>query len=110
MTRTLLLTALLAILPSSALASDDTLTTLSERSGFVRTGRYDEVIALCEAFARRYPDAVRCADFGTTPLGLRARYCALLCCLAWVSTSRSSCGAPNSISNQWTTRLAAPGA
>ncbi|MDR7135945.1 hypothetical protein J2X06_003163 [Lysobacter niastensis] len=69
MTRTLLLTALLAILPSSALASDDTLTTLSERSGFVRTGRYDEVIALCEAFARRYPDAVRCADFGTTPEG-----------------------------------------
>lgn len=69
MTRTLLLTALLAILPSSAFASDDALTTLSERSGFVRTGRYDEVIALCEAFARRYPDAVRCTDFGTTHEG-----------------------------------------
>lgn len=69
MTRTLLLTALLAILPSSTFASDDALTTLSERSGFVRTGRYDEVIALCEAFARRYPDAVRCTDFGTTPEG-----------------------------------------
>ncbi|HEY5781610.1 MAG TPA: M14 family metallopeptidase [Lysobacter sp.] len=69
MTRTLLLTALLAILPPCAFASDDTLTTLSERSGFVRTGRYDEVIALCEGFARRYPDAVRCADFGTTPEG-----------------------------------------
>ena len=69
MTRTLLLTALLAILPSFAFASDDALTTLSERGGFVRTGRYDEVIALCDAFARRYPDAVRCADFGTTPEG-----------------------------------------
>jgi hypothetical protein len=69
MTRTLLLTALLAILPGSAFASDDALTTLSERSGFIRTGRYDEVIALCEGFARRYPDAVRCADFGTTPEG-----------------------------------------
>ncbi len=43
------------------------LTTVAERSGFVRTGRYDEVIALCDAFAARYPDAVRCEDFGTTP-------------------------------------------
>lgn len=69
MNRTLLLTALLTLLPAHAVASDDALTTDSERSGFVRTGRYDEVIALCEAFARRYPDAVRCADFGTTPEG-----------------------------------------
>lgn len=68
MNRTLLLTALLTLLPAHAVA-DDALTTVSERSGFVRTGRYDEVIALCEAFARRYPDAVRCADFGTTPEG-----------------------------------------
>jgi hypothetical protein len=56
-----------------AIAADgptgDGLTTLSERSGFVKTGRYDEVIALCDAFARRYPDAVRCMDFGTTPEG-----------------------------------------
>jgi hypothetical protein len=69
MNRTLLLTALLTLLPAHAIASDDALTTVSERSGFVRTGRYDEVIALCEAYARRYPDAVRCADFGTTPEG-----------------------------------------
>lgn len=69
MNRTLLLTALLTLLPAHAVASDDALTTLSERSSFVRTGRYDEVIALCDAFARRYPDAVRCADFGTTPEG-----------------------------------------
>ena len=68
MTRTLLLTALLAVLPAHA-ASDTALTTVSERSGFVKTGRYDEVIALCDAFARRYPDAVRCTDFGTTPEG-----------------------------------------
>ncbi|HJW46848.1 MAG TPA: M14 family zinc carboxypeptidase, partial [Lysobacter sp.] len=45
------------------------LTTVSERSGFIKTGRYDEVIALCEAFAKRYPDAARCFDFGTTPEG-----------------------------------------
>ncbi|TWG88711.1 putative carboxypeptidase [Luteimonas sp. J16] len=43
--------------------------TLAERSGFERTGRYDETVALCAAFQRRHPDAVRCLDFGTTPEG-----------------------------------------
>lgn len=52
----------------SAAATID-LTTVAERSGFVRTGRYDETIALCAAFARAYPDAVRCLDFGTSPEG-----------------------------------------
>jgi len=68
------LTALLAlsstlILATPLHAADPSLTTLSERSGFLKTGRYDEVIALCDAFARRYSDAVRCIDFGTTPEG-----------------------------------------
>jgi hypothetical protein len=45
------------------------LTTVSERSGFVETGRYDEVIALCDAFAHQYPKAVRCHTFGTSPEG-----------------------------------------
>ena len=45
------------------------LSTVSERSGFTKTGRYDEVIALCDAFAKAYPDAVRCDRFGTTPEG-----------------------------------------
>ncbi len=45
------------------------LTTVSERSGFIETGRYEEVPALCEAFARQYPKAVRCTTFGTTPEG-----------------------------------------
>lgn len=75
MRRPVLSATLSAILLSStmtapALASDSAeLITESERSGFVRTGRYDEVIALCDAFARRYPGAVRCFDFGTTPEG-----------------------------------------
>ena len=43
--------------------------TESERSGFVRTGRYEETIALCADFARRWPQRVRCIDFGTTPEG-----------------------------------------
>jgi hypothetical protein len=54
---------------SAAPASDAVLTTVAERSGFLKTGRYDEVIALCAAFASAYPDAVRCSDFGTTPEG-----------------------------------------
>ena len=59
----------LAVLPPPASAQEDPLTTVSERSGFVQTGRYAEVIELCDQFARRYPDAVRCIDFGTTPEG-----------------------------------------
>jgi hypothetical protein len=69
-TRTLLVAALLACLaPAHAAPASTDLTTESERSGFQRTGRYDEVIALCDAFAKAYPDAVRCIDFGTTPEG-----------------------------------------
>ena len=45
------------------------LTTVAERSGFQKTGRYDEVIALCDGFAKAYPRAVRCSAFGTTPEG-----------------------------------------
>jgi hypothetical protein len=66
--RAALLASLLAT-TASAFAADPALTTVSEQSGFLRTGRYDEVIALCDAFAKRYPDAVRCSEFGTTPEG-----------------------------------------
>ena len=57
----------LALLPTLSIAND--LTTTAERSGFRTTGRYDETIALCDAFQRSYPDAVRCETFGTTPEG-----------------------------------------
>ncbi|TBR12030.1 MAG: peptidase M14 [Lysobacter sp.] len=68
MPRRPLLIALLALaFPAGAV--DAPLTTVSERSGFMRTGRYDEVIALCDAFAARYPRAIRCETFGTTPEG-----------------------------------------
>ena len=60
---------MLALLPLAASAAEAGLTTVSERSGFLKTGRYDEVIALCDAFQQRYPRAVRCFDFGTTPEG-----------------------------------------
>ena len=53
----------------AASAATSALITEAERSGYARTGRYDEVIALCDAFGRRYPDRVRCIDFGITPEG-----------------------------------------
>ena len=64
----LLCLAIAAALPNAARAQAP-LTTHAERSGFLETGRYPEVIELCEAFAARYPEAVRCTDFGTTPQG-----------------------------------------
>lgn len=45
------------------------LTTRAERTGFLETGRYTETVELCEAFARQWPETVRCFDFGTTPEG-----------------------------------------
>lgn len=53
---------------SPVLAATD-LGTKAEQTSFVETGRYDETIRLCEAFARAYPRTVRCFDFGTTPEG-----------------------------------------
>lgn len=67
MIRSALLLALLSAIPLSHAASN--LTTVSERSGFEATGRYDEVIALCDAFQAAYPKQIRCIDFGTTPEG-----------------------------------------
>ncbi len=61
----LLLTAF--VMPASA--AEASLSTVAERSGFLKTGRYEEVVVLCDAFAKTYPDAVRCIDFGTSPEG-----------------------------------------
>jgi hypothetical protein len=43
------------------------LTTEGERSGWARTGRYDEAVRLCGDFAATFPGRVRCETFGTTP-------------------------------------------
>src|SRR5687768_15474423 len=45
------------------------LTSVAEQSGFLRTGRYDEVQRLCREFPKRFPGKVRCDTFGTTPEG-----------------------------------------
>ena len=67
MLRPLCASLLLALVPLAN--AQPALTTVSERSDFIETGRYDEVTALCDAFARQYPKAVRCTTFGTTPEG-----------------------------------------
>jgi hypothetical protein len=46
------------------------LATHAERTRYQATGRYAEVVALCDGFAKRFPRAVRCQDFGLTPEGL----------------------------------------
>lgn len=65
----LLALALLAIAAPASTATKPDLSTVAERSGYRQTGRYDEVIALCDAYQQAYPQAVRCFDFGTTPQG-----------------------------------------
>jgi hypothetical protein len=45
------------------------LTLLAEKSDFQTTGRYDEVVAVCHALARRHPGRARCAPFGLSPEG-----------------------------------------
>ena len=65
-----MLTAVCMLSPAAyAAPAAPVLQTVAEQSGFVRTGRYDEVERLCAAFADAYPDAVRCLNFGTTPEG-----------------------------------------
>ncbi len=50
-----------------ALEAHADLVTLAERSAFLRTGRYEEVISLCHRFAARFDGQVRCESFGVTP-------------------------------------------
>jgi hypothetical protein len=68
MLRSVFLLALLATTPVLQAATPD-LVTVSERSGFTATGRYDEVVKLCGAFQQAYPKQVKCFQFGTTPEG-----------------------------------------
>ena len=50
-------------------AAPPSLVAEAERSGFQRTGRYDEVERLCRGFEQTYPGRARCITFGTTPEG-----------------------------------------
>ena len=58
----------LCILFSSVVHSaTPSLETTAEKTGFTKTGRYGEVIQLCNDFQKTYPKAVRCMEFGRTP-------------------------------------------
>ena len=60
---------LFLLLAPCVVAATDPLLSIGEQSAYTRTGRYDEVIRLCSTFASRYPDAVRCIEFGKSPEG-----------------------------------------
>ena len=63
------LAAFLLSLLALAAAPPPALSTISERSGFKKTGRYEEVVQLCADFEKAYPGKVRCLKFGVTPEG-----------------------------------------
>ena len=62
-------TSTLAVAAPTSAPTSSPLGTISERSGFQSTGRYDEVVDLCARFQKAYPKQVRCFEFGRTPEG-----------------------------------------
>ncbi len=58
-----------AVMAGATAQSAPDLTTVAERSGFRKTGRYEEVQRLCSAYQARWPRQVRCFEFGRTPQG-----------------------------------------
>lgn len=60
---------LFCLMPMMLAAQNAPLRTHGERSAYRETGRYEEVIALCNAFAQRHPKRIRCRDFGRSPEG-----------------------------------------
>ena len=59
----------ISVLLAAAAAAGPDLSTVAERSGDLRTGRYEEVVSLCAAFERAYPRKTKCTRFGTSPEG-----------------------------------------
>jgi len=57
----------LGVLFSTAtMAANPSLETIAEKSGFKKTGRYEEVIQMCNGYQKAYPKAVKCIEFGRT--------------------------------------------
>jgi hypothetical protein len=61
--------AVLVVVALARPATAEDLTTTAERTGYARTGRYDEVQRLCQGYAAAYPQRARCFSFGETPEG-----------------------------------------
>ena len=55
--------------PAAPRRSDVDLATTAEKSAWISTGRYDEVVRLCRDLARVYPASARCDRYGVTPEG-----------------------------------------
>jgi len=55
------------LLPVVVQSATPSLQTSAEKTGFIKTGRFDEVIQLCNDFQKAYPKALRCVEFGRTP-------------------------------------------
>jgi Zinc carboxypeptidase len=66
MTRQILL-SLCILFSTAAQSALPVLETTAEKTGFKKTGRYEEVARLCAAFQKSYPKAVKCFEFGKTP-------------------------------------------
>ncbi|MBY0515887.1 MAG: hypothetical protein K2P81_03190 [Bacteriovoracaceae bacterium] len=64
---------MLTLISFSVWAKAD-LTTIAEKSQWMKTGRADEVERLCRDFASTYPDKVTCNIYGVTPLGRNMHY------------------------------------
>jgi hypothetical protein len=64
-----ILAALCTLAAQACFSAPADLTTIAEQSGFLKTGRYEEVIRLCHDFQKTYPKQVMCRQFGTTPEG-----------------------------------------
>ncbi len=60
---------LLLAAPTARGAPTPDLTTVAERSGDLRTGRYDEVVTLCADFERAFPGRAKCMKSLATPEG-----------------------------------------
>lgn len=70
LSRLLLLGAVGLTLTSVAYAEDRIeLTTIAEKTNFRTTGRYSEVLDLCNAFEKKYPDLVKQIDVGLSGEG-----------------------------------------
>jgi len=57
---------------------DTNLATVAEESGFRTTGRTDEVAQLCAGLVQKWPEAVRCIEYGRSAEG-RAMLALLIC-------------------------------
>jgi hypothetical protein len=66
---TLMVLALFIASPLRAASSGEALKTEAEKTDWKRTGRYSEVVRLCEDFPKYFPKQVVCQRFGTTPEG-----------------------------------------